>query len=62
MGGSIPVAVDFQEALGAPLVISGIEQADAAIHSPNEHLLTEQYHTGIEALIRFICNLAERGA
>ena len=52
---SIPVAVDFQEALGAPMVISGIEQADAAIHSPNEHLQVDQYHRGIEALIRFIC-------
>jgi acetylornithine deacetylase/succinyl-diaminopimelate desuccinylase-like protein len=62
VGGSIPVAVDFQEALGAALVISGIEQADAAIHSPNEHLVIEQYHTGIEALIRFMCNLGEGGS
>jgi len=62
VGGSIPVAVDFQEALGAALVISGIEQADAAIHSPNEHLVIEQYHTGIEALIRFIGNLGEGGS
>jgi acetylornithine deacetylase/succinyl-diaminopimelate desuccinylase-like protein len=58
VGGSVPVVVDFQEALGAALVMSGIEQADAAIHSPNEHLVIEQYHTGIEALIRFMCNLA----
>src|SRR5216683_7871067 len=60
-GGSIPVAVDFQEAIGAPLMISGIGQADAAVHSPNEHLLISQYHTGIEALIRFICRFAESG-
>jgi acetylornithine deacetylase/succinyl-diaminopimelate desuccinylase-like protein len=58
VGGSVPVVVDFQEALGAPLVMSGIEQADAAIHSPNEHLVIEQYHKGIEALIRFMDNLA----
>jgi acetylornithine deacetylase/succinyl-diaminopimelate desuccinylase-like protein len=58
VGGSIPVAVDFQEAVGAPLVISGIAQADCAIHSPNEHLLIDNYHRGIEALIRFICGLA----
>ncbi len=58
VGGSIPVAVDFQEALGAPLVISGIAQADCAIHSPNEHLLIDNYHRGIEALIRFMCGLA----
>jgi acetylornithine deacetylase/succinyl-diaminopimelate desuccinylase-like protein len=59
VGGSIPVAVDFQEAVGAPLVISGIAQADCAIHSPNEHLLIDNYHRGIEAVIRFICGLAD---
>ena len=58
VGGSVPVVVDFQDALGAALVMSGISQADAAIHSPNEHLAIEQYHTGIEALIRFMGNLA----
>jgi acetylornithine deacetylase/succinyl-diaminopimelate desuccinylase-like protein len=58
VGGSVPVVVDFQDALGAALVVSGIPQSDAAIHSPNEHLDIEQYHTGIEALIRFIGNLA----
>ena len=56
--GSIPVAVDFQEVVGAPLVISGIAQADCAIHSPNEHLVVDNYHRGIEAVIRFICGLA----
>lgn len=58
VGGSVPVVVDFQDALGAALVMSGISQSDAAIHSPNEHLVIEQYHTGIEALIRFMGNLA----
>ena len=58
VGGSIPVAVDFQERIGAPLVISGIAQADCAIHSPNEHLLIDNYHRGIEAVIRFICGFA----
>jgi acetylornithine deacetylase/succinyl-diaminopimelate desuccinylase-like protein len=58
VGGSIPVALDFQKAVGAPLVISGIAQADSAIHSPNEHLVIDNYHRGIEAVIRFICGLA----
>jgi acetylornithine deacetylase/succinyl-diaminopimelate desuccinylase-like protein len=58
-GGSIPVSVDFQTGVGAPLVISGISQADNAIHSPNEHLVVDQYHRGIEAVIRFICLLAD---
>ena len=59
VGGSIPVSVDFQEAVGAPLMISGIPQADDAVHSPNEHLAIDHYHTGIEAVIRFICKLGE---
>ena len=59
VGGSIPVSMDFQQATGAPLMISGIAQADDAIHSPNEHLVVDNYHRGIEALIRFICKLAE---
>jgi acetylornithine deacetylase/succinyl-diaminopimelate desuccinylase-like protein len=59
VGGSIPVSVDFQEAVGAPLVISGIAQADCAVHSPNEHLLVDNYHRGIDAVIRFICKLGE---
>jgi acetylornithine deacetylase/succinyl-diaminopimelate desuccinylase-like protein len=62
VGGSIPVALDFQQTLGAPLMISGIPQADTAAHSPNEHLSIEQYHRGIEAVIRFICRLGEQSA
>ena len=58
-GGSIPVSVDFQEAIGAPIVVSGIEQADSAIHSPNEHLVIDNYHRGIDAVIRYICELAD---
>ena len=58
-GGSIPVSVDFQQAIGAPLMISGIPQADDAVHSPNEHLAIDHYHIGIEAVIRFICKLGE---
>src|SRR3989442_66815 len=59
VAGSIPVAADCTEGLGAPLVISGIAQADSALHSPNEHLVIDNYHRGIEAVIRFICGLAE---
>ena len=59
-GGSIPVAVDFRDAVGAPLVISGVSQADEGAHSPNERMVVDNYHRGIEAVIRFICHLAER--
>ena len=58
VGGSIPVSIDFQEAVGAPLVISGIAQSDSAVHSPNERLVVDNYYRGIDAVIRFICGLA----
>jgi acetylornithine deacetylase/succinyl-diaminopimelate desuccinylase-like protein len=58
-GGSIPVSVDFEEAVGAPLVISGIAQADDGAHSPNERLAVDNYVRGIEAVIRFICKLGQ---
>ncbi len=58
-GGSIPVSVEFQEAVGAPLVVSGIAQADSAAHSPNERLAVDHYLRGIETGIRFICKLGE---
>jgi acetylornithine deacetylase/succinyl-diaminopimelate desuccinylase-like protein len=57
-GGSIPVAIDFQEALGAPMVISGLSQPGAAAHSPNERFSLDHYHRGIEALLRFFWGLA----
>jgi acetylornithine deacetylase/succinyl-diaminopimelate desuccinylase-like protein len=59
VGGSIPVSIDFQEAVGAPLVISGIAQSDCAVHSPNEHLLVDNYYRGIDAVVRFICGMAK---
>jgi acetylornithine deacetylase/succinyl-diaminopimelate desuccinylase-like protein len=59
VGGSIPVSIDFQEAVGAPLVISGIAQSDSAVHSPNERLVVDNYYRGIDAVIRFICGLAQ---
>ena len=58
-GGSIPVAVDFQEALGAPMVISGLGQPGNRTHSPNECFSLDHYHRGIETLLRFFWALAE---
>jgi amidohydrolase len=53
-GGSIPVAIDLQEALKAPMIASGLPEADSAPHSPNERYNLDHYHRGIEMLIRFI--------
>jgi acetylornithine deacetylase/succinyl-diaminopimelate desuccinylase-like protein len=53
-GGSIPVTIDFQEALMAPIVVSGLADPDSGPHSPNEKYSLDHYHKGIEMLIRFI--------
>lgn len=58
-GGSIPVATDFQEALQAPIVTSGIANADSRVHSPNERLRLENFHLGTEMLIRFMHHLSK---
>jgi len=57
MGGSIPVAVDFQEALGAPMVISGLSQPGSGAHSPHERFSLDHFHKGIAMLIRFMQGL-----
>jgi len=59
-GGSIPVAIDLQEALKAPMVSSGLPEADSAPHSPNEHYNLDHYHRGIEMLIRFMYALPKK--
>jgi acetylornithine deacetylase/succinyl-diaminopimelate desuccinylase-like protein len=59
-GGSIPVAIDLQEALQAPMVSSGLPEADSAPHSPNERYSLDHYHRGIEMLIRFMYALPAR--
>jgi len=56
-GGSIPVTTDFQAALGAPMMISGLPQPGAGAHSPNEHLSLDHFHRGTEALIRLFWTL-----
>jgi acetylornithine deacetylase/succinyl-diaminopimelate desuccinylase-like protein len=57
-GGSIPVASDFQEALGAPMMISGLAQPGAGAHSPNEHFSLDHFHRGTEALIHLMWSLS----
>ena len=56
-GGSIPVAIDFQEALGAPMMISGLSQPGSGAHSPNEKFSLDHFHRGTEALIRLMWSL-----
>jgi acetylornithine deacetylase/succinyl-diaminopimelate desuccinylase-like protein len=56
-GWSIPVATAFQQALGAPMMISGVADAGSGAHAPNEHLGLDNFHRGTEALIHLMWSL-----
>jgi acetylornithine deacetylase/succinyl-diaminopimelate desuccinylase-like protein len=57
-GGSIPVSLDFQRALGAPLVITGFNQPDDGAHGPNEHMSIEYFHRGVDFMLRYLDELS----
>lgn len=56
-GFTIPVTKDFQDALGAHLLVTGFVPWDAAPHSPNERLELDFYHRGIATAIAFMTQL-----
>jgi len=49
-GGSIPVAVMFEERLGLPVVLMGFANPDDNAHAPNESMVLANYETGIQAI------------
>ena len=57
-GGSIPVSVDFQRALGKPLVITGFCQPNEGAHSPNESMDLEYFHRGVDFVLHYLDQLA----
>jgi acetylornithine deacetylase/succinyl-diaminopimelate desuccinylase-like protein len=57
-GGSVPVTIDFQEALGTRLLVTGFGLPDDALHSPNERMSLDQYHRGTDAVIHLMHELA----
>ena len=52
------MTVDFKEALGANLVVTGFGLPDDGLHSPNERMHLNQYHLGAEMVIHLIHELA----
>jgi acetylornithine deacetylase/succinyl-diaminopimelate desuccinylase-like protein len=60
-GGSLPVAIDFQEALDTRLLVTGFGLPDDALHSPNERMSLDQYHRGVEAVVHLMHELAVAG-
>ncbi len=57
-GGSVPVTIDFQEALHPHLLVSGFGLPGDALHSPNERFSLDQYHRGTEMVIHLLQELA----
>ena len=54
-GGSIPIVGDFQRHLGTPTVMMGFGLPDDNIHAPNEKFSLENFHKGVESVVRFLC-------
>jgi acetylornithine deacetylase/succinyl-diaminopimelate desuccinylase-like protein len=56
-GGSIPIVVDFQEILEAPVLLMGFAPPGANMHAPNEWIPLENFETGIRAVAGFYAEL-----
>jgi acetylornithine deacetylase/succinyl-diaminopimelate desuccinylase-like protein len=52
-GGSIPIVVDFQEVLEAPVLLMGFAPPGANMHAPNEWIPLENFENGIRAVAQF---------
>ncbi|MEP7217420.1 MAG: dipeptidase [Bacteroidota bacterium] len=58
-GGSIPIVADFEEQLGAPVVLMGFGLPDQNAHSPNEKMNLSNYHRGIKSSALFLQQYSE---
>jgi acetylornithine deacetylase/succinyl-diaminopimelate desuccinylase-like protein len=60
-GGSVPVTVDFTEALDTHLMVTGFVLPDDALHSPNERMSLDQYHRAVDTVVHLLYELAVAG-
>jgi len=58
-GGSIPIVVDFQEILEAPVLLMGFAPPGANMHAPNEWIPLENFEKGIRAVAQFYAELGD---
>jgi len=56
-GGSIPIVVDFQEILEAPVLLMGFAPPGANMHAPNEWIPEVNVEQGIRAVAQFYSEL-----
>jgi acetylornithine deacetylase/succinyl-diaminopimelate desuccinylase-like protein len=61
-GGTLPIVSDFQERLGAPVVMMGFGLPDDNAHAPNEKFHLPTFYRGIESLIHYYWLLADGGS
>lgn len=61
-GGTIPVVGDFQRHLGLGSLMLGFGLPDDRIHSPNERFYLPNFYKGIETMIHFMDEFAQRFA
>lgn len=57
-GGSIPIVLDFQNILEAPVVLMGFGLQSENLHSPDEHFHLDNFYKGIYASTRFFHELS----
>lgn len=59
-GGTLPIVADFQDDLGAPVVMMGFGLPDDNAHAPNEKLHLPTFYRGTETLIHYYSLLGEQ--
>lgn len=53
-GGTLPIVVDFQDALDAPVVMMGFGLPDDNVHAPNEKFHLPNFFRGIETVVHYL--------
>jgi acetylornithine deacetylase/succinyl-diaminopimelate desuccinylase-like protein len=53
-GGTLPVVVDMQQVLNAPVIMMGFGLDTDGAHGPDEHFTIEHFHKGIDTAIAFL--------
>ncbi len=52
-GGSVPVVAEFQKHLSAPIVMMPFGYKGGGAHGPNEYVIVDMFHKGIQTMLHF---------